>query len=125
MYDNIGGKIKILAKVLCIIVAILEFVYGIILLEDQTIIGVLLMIVGPIMAWISSWMLYGYGELIEKTTSIDYNVRAISRNVRRDENKSEVQIKAEAERINKLENMRAQGLITEEEYLKLRSRIMN
>ena len=32
---------------------------------DATIIGILLIPCGPVMAWLSSFLLYGFGELIE------------------------------------------------------------
>ena len=119
MYDNIGKKIKVLAVVSCIIVAITAFIMGIVLMatsEDLILLGLLVMLGGPVVSWISSWILYGYGELIEKACNIDYNVRAVYLNVRGDEPKSNISAKAEAERLKKLENLRARGLITEEEY---------
>ena len=67
------------------------------------------MISGPFVAWVFSWLLYGYGELIEKTCEI-------ARNTQGGERKSEAQSKVDSERINKIERLRSQGLITEEEY---------
>ncbi len=84
MYSNIGGKIKGLAKTLCIIEAILSAVGGVLLvaLDDELIMyGMALAIVGPLIAWISSWALYGFGELIERITEISWVLRRIdSRN---------------------------------------------
>ncbi len=112
MYDNIGGKIKGLAKVLFIVTAIAEVITGIALMatdEDLILYGFLVMIVGPIVAWVSSWLLYGFGELIDKASDIE-------RNTRGGERKSEAQSKVDSERISKIEKLRSQGLITEEEY---------
>jgi len=76
MYENIGGKIKGLAKVLFILEAIVAFITGIYLIaeannDSDTFFCVLLMFGGPIMAWISSWCLYGFGELVDKACSIE------------------------------------------------------
>lgn len=112
MYDNIGGKIKVLAKVIFIIEAIAAAITGIALMAtDEYLlpIGFLVMIAGPIVAWISSWLLYGFGELIEKTCQIE-------RNTRGDEIKSESPAKDDSERIHTIERLRCQGLISEEEY---------
>lgn len=73
MYDNIGGKIKGLAKTLSILGAIAIAILAIILLcsNDKLIpFGVLLLIFGPLFAWISSWILYGFGELVENSSII-------------------------------------------------------
>lgn len=112
MYDNIGGKIKGLAKAIFIIETIAAVITGIVpmMIEEEFMpFCFLVMIVGPIVAWVSSWLLYGFGELIEKACDIE-------RNTRGGERKSEAQTKIDDERIKKLENLRAQGLITEEEY---------
>jgi len=114
MYDNIGGKIKGLAKASFIVVAIAEAITGIALMAtdgDLILYGFLVMVVGPIVAWVSSWLLYGFGELIDKASEIE-------RNTRGGERKSEAQAKVDSERIGKIEKLRSQGLITEEEYQK-------
>ena len=112
MYDNIGSKIKGLAKGTFIVEAIAAFISGIALMaaEDDLIgAGVLIMLLGPVVAWVSSWVLYGFGELIDKTCDIE-------RNTRGGERKSVAQTKVDTERVNKLERLRKEGLITEEEY---------
>ena len=112
MYDNIGGKIKGLAKASFIVAAIAEVITGIALMaadEDLILYGLLVLVVGPIVAWVSSWLLYGFGELIDKASDIERNTRGGKR-------KSEAQSKVDSERISKIEKLRSQGLITEEEY---------
>lgn len=112
MYDNIGGKIKGLAKATFAIGAIAAAITGIALMTsdgDLAFIGLLVLFTGPIAAWISSWLIYGFGELIDKVCDIE-------RNTRGGERKSEAQAKVDYERINKIEKLRSQGLITEEEY---------
>lgn len=79
MFDNIGGKIKGLAKAIFIIATIIFIIAGLVMLSDggdtAMITGIVTIIVGPLAAWVSSWLLYGFGELIEKTTEIAENTR--------------------------------------------------
>ena len=69
MYDNIGGKIKGLAKAIFIIETIAAVISGVGIMASgyDTLIltGLLVLVVGPIVAWISSWMLYAFGQLVE------------------------------------------------------------
>ena len=62
MYDNIGRKIKGLAKAVFIVEAIAAAITGIALMasDEIPIIGLLVMIVGPLVAWVSSWLLIRY-----------------------------------------------------------------
>ena len=76
MYDNIGRKIKGLAKAIFIAQGISMAITGIVLMcidEDLILYGVLTLILGPVLAWISSWLLYGFGELIDKVSNIERN----------------------------------------------------
>lgn len=99
MYDNIGGKIKGLAKAAFIVGAIAAVIAGIALMasdEDMILIGLLVMVGGPIVAWVSSWLLYGFGEIIDKTCDIERNTRT-------------------GERISKDETLGSQSANTEEQ----------
>lgn len=111
MYHNIGKKIKGMAWVALLIVAVPSLVAGIVLMINGGFfipIGLLVMFVGPVIAWISSWLLYGFGELIDKTCDIERNTR---------NNSAQSQSHPVSEdRIANLERLRSQGLITEEEY---------
>lgn len=112
MYNDIGGKIKGLAKGIFVVESILTMFSGVAFLlidEDTVLIGILVFILGPVIAWISSWFTYGFGELIDKTSEI-------ARNNYSGERKSEAQSKIEYERIKKIEQLRSNGLISEEEY---------
>ena len=80
MYDNIGGKIKGLAKATFIVEAIASVITGIALMaadKDFIFIGLPAMVLGPIVAWVSSWLLYGFGEIIDKLCSIERNTGMI------------------------------------------------
>lgn len=74
MLNNIGEKIKTLAKVLCWIGIILSVSTGILSLfggiDYFLSFGFILLFLGPLLSWIGSFLLYGFGELIAKTTRI-------------------------------------------------------
>ena len=68
LYENIGGKIKNWAKWIFIVEAIGAIITGLVFLftdEDFILYGLLIMILGPIVAWVGSWILYAFGELVE------------------------------------------------------------
>ena len=79
MYDNIGEKIKRLAKVCWIIEAICCVIIGIFLMANEIggdswlFFGPACIIGGPLAAWVSSWLLYGFGEMIDKLCAIERN----------------------------------------------------
>lgn len=82
MFNNIGGKIKALAKMLCWI-GIAASIIGAIALwslhnqynymthtyNDTLGTGFVVLLVGCIGSWIGSFFMYGFGELIDETTA--------------------------------------------------------
>lgn len=79
MYKNIGRKIMKLAEFLCWAGIILSVAVGIafvlfgIIMENMpffVVYGIILVVVGPISSWISSFLLYGFGRLIENSDII-------------------------------------------------------
>ena len=75
-YDNIGGKIKGLAKVAFIVEAIAAVLSGLVMFaedDDMFLIALLVAIVGPIVAWVGSWLLYGFGQLVENSDTLVKN----------------------------------------------------
>ncbi len=117
MFDNIGSKIKNLTKICCWILIVIGVIGGLVLLimgadwgdTLMIVLGLAAMILLPFFAWVGSFLLYGFGELIE-------NSQIIAGNTQGTNTKSSVQRNAETARNSKLENLRAQGLITEAEY---------
>lgn len=94
MYNRIGKKIKGLAIFFCILGIIGSVLSGIyVMLSGSTIAGflpsdllanisnatnaiaiaagVIIMVLGSLLSWIGTWLLYGYGELIDKVTDIE------------------------------------------------------
>jgi hypothetical protein len=125
MFTNIGKKIKALAKVICWIQIVIYIITAIVMFviasESYTegfyiALAFAFLIIGPIFAWFSSFFMYGFGELIDKACEIE-------RNTRGGEIKSNTQMQLDNERKNKIENLRLQGLITEEEYQNVISKI--
>lgn len=73
MFNNIGGKIKTLAKVVCWIGIIACIITGIVLMatdDDLILVGILTAVVGSLLSWVSSFVLYGFGQLVENSDVI-------------------------------------------------------
>lgn len=73
MFENIGNKIKTLAKVLCWIGIIVSVVVAIVLFasdDDLVGIGFLVLIGGSLISWIASFVLFGFGQLVENSDII-------------------------------------------------------
>ena len=80
LYDNIGSKIKNLAKWIFIVEAIGAIITGLVLMftdNDFILYGFLALVCGPIVAWVGSWILYAFGELVENTCDNESNTRMI------------------------------------------------
>ncbi len=83
MFDNIGGKIKGLAKFVCWAGILACAIGGIAMIVQGSEInsyysqpgtglivgGVVVMLLGSVLSWLGSLTLYGFGELIEQTVS--------------------------------------------------------
>lgn len=70
MFDNIGSKIKKLAELLCWIGMLLSIIGGVILMyavDSLVPVGTAIVFIGPLLSWISSFVLYGFGELVENS----------------------------------------------------------
>ncbi len=75
LYGNIGKKIKTFAFISFLVEAISMVITGfcialVFLLDgdEYFVNGLALMLFGPPIAFVGSWLLYGFGELIEQTT---------------------------------------------------------
>ena len=104
MYKNIGGKIKTLAIVLFVILAIVTFIGGIFICYEAEEFW-FVMILGPALSYVGSLTLYGFGELVEKVSSIEEN-----------NSKSGDKLDDFSKRATKLEELFSNGIISEEEY---------
>ena len=83
MFNNIGEKIKFLAKFLFWLTAIMGIVLGLVfaivgglravLTAEKLLcifVGIAIIIGGFLLAWIQNFVLYGYGELIDSNQKI-------------------------------------------------------
>lgn len=92
MFENIGKKIKSLANILCWVGIIAYVIAAIVMIStDEYLIGTgfLLLIVGPLMSWVGSLFIYGFGELIDKTCDIAENTR--SRDIKQSTSSEKIQ----------------------------------
>ena len=134
MFTNIGKKIKILAVVICVIMAVSSFIGGIVMISiDDDLIGagIATMILGPIGAWVGAFVLYGYGELIDKTSSIESILKGNPSSSSSNQHTAYEQYSATQknayreyyaptnEKAQKAVHLYEQGLITEEELNKV------
>ena len=68
LYENVGAKIKGLAKWIFFLEALSAVISGIVLLaEGEAWFGLLTLVLGPVIALASSWLLYAFGQLTEDT----------------------------------------------------------
>lgn len=69
MFSNMGGKIKALAKVVCWVGIIASVITGFSMCgyRGTAVTGIIVMIVGSLSAWIGSFVLCGFGEMVEAT----------------------------------------------------------
>ncbi len=73
MYTSIGGKIKTLAQIVCLLGIIVSVIYGICFYNTYYSVrsmGIVIIFGGSLLSWVSSFFTYGFGELIEKATVI-------------------------------------------------------
>ncbi|MBR3866067.1 MAG: hypothetical protein IKM67_05070 [Clostridia bacterium] len=81
MFDNIGGKIKKLAKIVTIVGIAASIVVGVCLYaaiptKIVEIISLIVIVVGSVVSWIASFAVYAYGQLVENS---DKAVRLLER----------------------------------------------
>lgn len=73
MFDNIGGKIKGYAKIVCWLGILGSVFVGVVFSCSGSggaasfIAGILIAIIGSISSWIGSFLTYGFGQLIENS----------------------------------------------------------
>lgn len=92
MFSNIGGKIKTLAQVVCGLGIGSSIITGFVLMlqsEDTIIFGIIVLIFGPLFSWISSFMTFGFGQLIENS---DMLVSNTNKNAKKQDHKKYVEM---------------------------------
>ncbi len=87
MFKNIGKKIKVLAVILCWIGITASVIAAIVMIfqamdsyyfDDMYIVSaIIVLLVGPLLSWVASFFMYGFGELIDKTCVIAKNTEGL------------------------------------------------
>ena len=95
MFSNIGRKIRVLAKVFCWLGIIGSVIIGVLMISGSSYFtaisgnlgddaaafaagslgafgGIVFIIVGSLLSWISSFALYGFGELVDNSSKLVY-----------------------------------------------------
>lgn len=71
MYRNIGKKIKEVAKLQALVGILASIMIGILYAITSILIsGILIIVIGSILSWVSSFVLYGFGELVDNSQKI-------------------------------------------------------
>ncbi len=66
MFDNIGGKLKSVARIITVSGIIVSIVAGILTLRYNGL-GIVIALLGSLVSWASSIALYGFGQLVENS----------------------------------------------------------
>lgn len=73
MFTHIGSKIKALTQCAFVLSSLTSIIAGFYLISyrsDSILTGVLLIVVGPLAAWLGSLFSYAFGEMFENITVI-------------------------------------------------------
>lgn len=71
MFNNIGGKIKGLATIICLVGMIGSVIAAFAMWANEAFLpGLVILVVGCLASWIGSFFAYGLGQLIENTDRI-------------------------------------------------------
>lgn len=77
MFDDVGEKIKGLAKIFLIIAIIGSVIGGIILISSNWLLGLLVIGLGILVSWILCVFIYAVGQIVENTDSAAKSLRRI------------------------------------------------
>lgn len=73
MFSHIGSKIKALTQFAFVLSSLVSVIAGFYLISyrlDSILTGALLIVVGPLVAWLASLFSYAFGEMFENITVI-------------------------------------------------------
>ena len=79
MFDNIGQKIKGTIEILCWVGMLGSVIAGLAAMEHYFFNGLLIAVIGCLCSWIGSFLLYGFGELVDNSAKIAENTRCLNR----------------------------------------------
>lgn len=113
MFDNIGGKIKVVAQTVCLLGIIASVLIGMRIIVQggiSILLGFLTIAIGSVFSWLGSFIFYGIGQLIENSDILVDKIDNIE---------EQIQPKSAEERLIMLRDWKDRQLITEEEFLYL------
>lgn len=70
MFDNIGNKIKMLAKIEFYILCVLSVIGGLVFFKSSVLLGLVIIIAGVFFSWVAVIALYAFGQLVENSDKI-------------------------------------------------------
>lgn len=114
MFTNIGKKIKTAAKICCWLEMAVFIIVGLSILEEGNESGSFIVILGILFSVLSSWMIYGYGEIIDILQQGGMNPRPFTN--LSDLSNPSVPADSKAKKIMFLYELRKEGLISEEDF---------
>lgn len=127
MFNDCGEKIKNVAKILCWIGVIASIIFALVMFAKADAswrtedlfkgLGWLFLIAGPIVSFINGLLMYGFGELIENTSSLDTYTKSIYKI-----SKNSAKANESDDNVSEIKELLADGTISEEEYNKLTSK---
>lgn len=70
MFENIGSKIKTVAVTLTWLGIVMSVLTGLVIFLDGSMEGLFIMIFGSLFSWLGSFLLYGFGQLVENSDKL-------------------------------------------------------
>ena len=111
MSNNIAKITKIAAFVLCGVWALISLIMSIVLFSNNVVgWGFAVLFLGLILAVAQGILVYGFGQLIEHARNIDYKLNGGPAQA------DNMGMNPDARRVQRLNQMLSQGLISREEY---------
>ncbi len=106
LYSRIGTKIKYLAFSCFLIGAGYSFICGYDVMQyggKAVLQGIIIFLIGAVISFVSSWLLYGFGEIIDKLTDIEKNTRTNKQDSVDEDFEQESQLETNKRRKNAIE----------------------
>lgn len=118
MFTNVGSKLKTLAQIIAAVGIVGSILFGIIMMNNEIIVGIYVLIYGIVATVVLTFCLYGFGEIIKKVTKIAEDTSSMKKETCSGASE-------DAERLETLRKWNREGLITDEEYEQKKNRIIN
>lgn len=135
MYDNVGEKVKVLARIFFVLGVIAAVVGGIAMMAISStqneegaglaVGGLFTLLLGPFAAYGLSLPIYAFGELIERISDISSDVYSINNSLQTSNAKNEKKKAILTTKFEKLERLLNEQLISREEYKTAVMRLTN